>query len=63
MRTSRWIWAIWVIVFLSYIVPYTVLRNIHAWYGSFLLWTATGLLVIVFNALITRNFINNSSKV
>ena len=56
MKTSRWIWAIWILVALCYLVPYTVLRDVNAWYGSFLLWTVVGGLVIITNVLITRTF-------
>lgn len=56
MKTSRWIWGVWILVALCYIVPYTVFTDVHAWYGSFLLWTVVGVLVIITNVLITRKF-------
>lgn len=56
MPRSRWIWFVWLIVVLSYVLPYTLLCGVHAWYGSFLLWSAAGVLVIVLNVLITAGF-------
>ena len=48
--------CIWVLAILCYVVPYWVLDEINAWYGSFLFWTVTGILVIVCNLIATRNF-------
>jgi len=61
MPRSRWIWLVWLIVVLSYVLPYTLLRDVHAWYGSFLLWSAAGVLVIVLNVLITADFRDGQS--
>lgn len=56
MPGNRGIWWVWLLVLLSYVVPYTLLSDVQAWYGSFLFWTAVGLLVVVLNILITRRF-------
>lgn len=48
--------CIWVLAILCYVIPYWVLDDINAWYGSFLFWTVTGVLVIVCNVIATRNF-------
>lgn len=56
MKTSRWIWAIWTLVVLGVAVPFGPLSGVQAWYGSFLFWTLLGVLVIVFNERMTRNF-------
>lgn len=61
MPRSRWIWLVWLIVILSYVLPYTLLRDVQAWYGSFLLWAAAGVLVIVLNVLITADFKDDPS--
>ena len=44
------------LVLAAVIVPYTLLRHVQAWYGSFLFWTVIGLLVIVLNVVMTRRF-------
>ena len=56
MRTDRRIWLVWLLVALCYLVPFTLLTNVQAWYGSFLFWTVAGVLVILVNLLLTRNF-------
>ncbi len=56
MKRSRWIWLVWVVVLLSYVVPYTLLNHVAQWYGSFLFWTCAGLVVIAVNVLITKDF-------
>ncbi|MBL7249803.1 hypothetical protein ACLD02_16975 [Alloalcanivorax sp. C16-2] len=56
MQRSKWIWLIWAVVVLCYVVPYTVLSDVHAWYGSFLFWTLAGVAVIVVNFIITKDF-------
>lgn len=55
-RGNKWVWLVWGVVLLCYLVPYTLLTNVQAWYGSFLFWTVAGLAVIVLNVLLTRNF-------
>lgn len=62
MTTSRWIWAIWALVVLGVVVPFGPLSGVQAWYGSFLFWTVLGVLVIVFNVLITRNFADGDDR-
>ncbi|GHC21414.1 hypothetical protein GCM10010082_11380 [Kushneria pakistanensis] len=44
------------------VVPFTLLSRVQAWYGSFLLWSVLGLLVIVLNALATRHFARASKE-
>jgi hypothetical protein len=56
MKTSKWIWFVWLLVVLSYVVPYGVLSDVQTWYGSFLFWTLIGALVIVANIFMTKNF-------
>ncbi|MGP8289163.1 MULTISPECIES: hypothetical protein [Halomonadaceae] len=56
MKRSKWIWVVWIVVLLSCLVPYTLLTNVAAWYGSFLFWTCAGLVVIALNVFITKDF-------
>lgn len=56
MPRSKWIWGIWLLVLLSYLIPYTLLTRVQAWYGSFLFWTLVGLAVIALNVVITKDF-------
>lgn len=48
--------CVWLLAILCYGVPYWVLDEVNAWYGSFLFWTIAGVLVIVCNVLATRGF-------
>ncbi|QJQ96763.1 MULTISPECIES: hypothetical protein [Halomonadaceae] len=56
MLRSRGIWLLWSVVLLCYLVPYTFLSGVQAWYGSFLFWMLAGLAVIVLNVLLTQDF-------
>ena len=51
-------WAIIciVLILLAYIIPYTVLTDVSKWYGSFLLWVVLGLVIIVVNIIITKDW-------
>lgn len=57
-RKSNWIWAVIIVfaILLAYIIPYTMLANVQAWYGSFLYWTITGIVIIIANLFITRGW-------
>lgn len=61
MKRSKWIWAVWAVVLLCYLVPYTLLTNVAMWYGSFLFWTCAGLVVIALNIYITQDFEEHSN--
>ncbi|OLO04678.1 MULTISPECIES: hypothetical protein [Salinicola] len=56
MSARGWIWGVWILVLSCYVVPYGLLGQVHAWYGSFLFWCVVGVLVIVANIMITRTF-------
>ncbi|AKO51249.1 hypothetical protein ABA45_01415 [Marinobacter psychrophilus] len=56
MKTSKWIWFVWLLVVLCYAVPYGFLSDVQAWYGSFLFWSLTGLLIIGANIFMTKDF-------
>ncbi|HLR61371.1 MAG TPA: hypothetical protein VK097_02915 [Lentibacillus sp.] len=51
-------WGILIVVLIlsAYILPYTVLSEVQAWYGSFLLWGIVGILIIIANFKITKGW-------
>jgi hypothetical protein len=56
MNRSRVGWlvpTVLVLIGLCYLVPFTVLRDVDAWYGSFLFWTVVSALVIGINAVVS----------
>ncbi len=55
MNKSEARWAVFLVILmvLAYVVPYTLLTNVDAWYGSFLFWSIFGLVIIVANVFIT----------
>ncbi|WP_158773995.1 hypothetical protein [Cobetia sp. L2A1] len=61
MKRSKWIWLIWALVLLCYVVPYTLLTHVSAWYGSFLFWSVAGVIVIAVNLYITKDFEEHSN--
>ncbi|MAM57666.1 MAG: hypothetical protein CMN25_10060 [Salinicola sp.] len=62
MSARRWIWGVWILVLSCYVVPYGLLGQVQAWYGSFLFWCVVGVLVIVANIMITRSFPSTASR-
>lgn len=58
MHKSEKGWAIFLIVLLlsAYIVPYTLLRDVNEWYGSFLFWSVFAIVIMISNILITRKW-------
>jgi hypothetical protein len=60
MKGKEWKWAlaILIMVLLAYILPYTILTDVHAWYGSFLLWTVLTIIVIGINYFLTKDWGN-----
>lgn len=55
-RGIFWIGLALLLVVLAYLVPYTVLSGVDAWYGSFLFWAVFGLAAILVNAAITSSW-------
>jgi hypothetical protein len=57
-KLSKRIWGLVIVItiLLAYIIPYTVLSNVHAWYGSFLFWGITGIIIILANIVLTRDW-------
>lgn len=41
------------LVVLSYVLPFTVFRDVDRWYGSFLFWTLATAVVIAVNAVVS----------
>lgn len=48
-----WLVVIAALILLSYLIPYTVLSGVDAWYGSFLFWTLATAVVIGINAVVS----------
>lgn len=48
--------AIGAIILLCYVIPFTVLSGVDAWYGSFLFWSVATAVVIVINALVSAKW-------
>jgi cyanate permease len=55
-RGIFWAVSMLVLVVLAYVVPYTLLSGVDAWYGSFLFWTLFGAVAIAANVLITASW-------
>lgn len=55
-RRVRWLVAVAVVMVLCYVVPYTLLRDHDAWYGSFLFWSVAALTVIGINAVVSSDW-------
>lgn len=45
-----------VIMLAMFLVPYTLLREVDAWYGSLLFWTVGTLVVIAINVVVSLNW-------
>lgn len=57
-KKSKVFWGIMIslLILMAYILPYTIMSKINAWYGSFLLWGVIGILIIFANFMVTRNW-------
>jgi hypothetical protein len=51
-RGMAWAGVLAVLVVLAFVVPYALLSDIDAWYGSFLFWILFVLVAIAINTLI-----------
>ena len=47
---------IWVVIAACFVIPFTLLRNVDAWYGSFLFWSFASLVVIAFNWILSSRW-------
>lgn len=55
-KEKRWGLVILILVFLGYVLPYTLLRGVTYWYGSFLVWVLLALIIVLINVIITRGW-------
>jgi hypothetical protein len=61
---TRKTWTTWllvsvpVIMVAMFVVPYTLLRDVDAWYGSLLFWTVGTVAVITINIVIALTWEN-----
>jgi hypothetical protein len=61
---TRKTWTTWllvsvpVIMLAMFVVPYTLLRDVDAWYGSLLFWTVGTVAVITINIVIALTWEN-----
>jgi len=44
------------LVLASFVVPFTLLRGVDAWYGSFTFWTLATVAVIALNAVVSADW-------
>ena len=51
-----WIALIGILVLLIFVLPFTVFRNLEAWYGSFLFWSLATAVVIAISALVSARW-------
>jgi len=51
-----WLAAVAALILLSYFVPYVLLSDVDAWYGSMLFWTASAAVVIAINAVVSSSW-------
>ncbi|WLD93869.1 hypothetical protein [Alkalihalobacillus sp. AL-G] len=58
MESREWKWGLVIlgIVLIGYILPYTLLTNIAAWYGSLLLWSLLAIMIIIVNYFLTKDW-------
>lgn len=62
MRKNNLIALLGVLIVLCYVLPYTVLSTVQAWYGSFLLWSIVGVLIVIINFAITKDFEEDTNE-
>lgn len=59
MNTSTkawWLIPILTLVLLSFLLPFTILSGVDAWYGSFLFWSLATAAVIGINAIVSADW-------
>lgn len=55
-REKGWGLVILVVVILGYLIPFTLLKEVTFWYGSFLVWVLLALIVIAINVILTKDW-------
>lgn len=53
---ASWLIVIALAILAAFMVPYTLLRNVDAWYGSFLFWIVLTAVVIAVNAIVSASW-------
>ncbi|WP_010529979.1 hypothetical protein [Lentibacillus jeotgali] len=55
---SKTSWGILIVLLIlsAFILPYSVLSDVQTWYGSFLLWGIIGILIIIANVMVTKDW-------
>lgn len=58
MKKGKFGWGmlIAILILLAYLLPYTAFSGTEAWYGSFLLWGIIGILIILANIMVTKDW-------
>lgn len=51
--SALWLVVVLLLILLSYLIPYTLLRDVDAWYGSLLFWSAATMVVIAVNVIVS----------
>jgi hypothetical protein len=51
--SAWWLAPVALLIALCYLLPYTLLRDVDEWYGSFLFWTVATVVVIAINAVVS----------
>ncbi len=56
-RRARWLLTlVLVLILASFAVPYTLLSDVDAWYGSMLFWILSTAVVIAINAIVSSTW-------
>ncbi|WP_300345558.1 hypothetical protein [Nesterenkonia sp.] len=56
-RSAPWLLAtVPLIMVLMFVVPFTLLRNVDAWYGSLTFWAVATMVVIGINVVLSRRW-------
>jgi hypothetical protein len=51
-----WLLLVAALILLSYFVPFVLLTDVDAWYGSMLFWTLSTAVVIAINAVVSSSW-------
>ncbi|ENH97921.1 hypothetical protein J416_03181 [Gracilibacillus halophilus YIM-C55.5] len=55
-KEKKWGLFLLIIVLSAYIIPYTLLSDVTKWYGSYFLWCVFGLIAIIANFFLTKDW-------
>ena len=51
-----WLLPVAALILLNFFVPYVLLSDVDAWYGSMLFWTVSTAVVIAINAVVSSTW-------